>query len=268
MPGDPFGLLLNQDGRFEACGCEQFGGKNYLSDARAAAYTPGRLADGKPALLVAKKNFGRALALTGGKLEVVEQYAGGRGVSIMGLHAEGDQVVLLDESRAAARVLERRGAEWSPLQEVDLPAKFGLERVMAVELTGRERSDLLLVGSKGFLLLARDGRAMQSAPEWGYESDAKNPSFRLPVVGDLNHDGARDLTLFDAANRTLEFLTLPAKPGGAPSRALRFELFEEGRITGGPAGGLRAMEAADLTGDGKDDLLVLAHGRILLYVQE
>lgn len=265
MPSDPFGLIVTHADRFEPLGCEQFGGKNYLSGARAGAYTPAVLPDGRPTLLVAKKNFGRALALVGGKLEVLEQYPGGRTTTIAGVCLRGDQAILMDETRNAARVMARSGADWKPLQEVDLPAKFGLERVVSTGVAG---SDVVLVGAKGFLLLAAQGPRLELVSEWGYESDAKNPYFTLPTAGDLNADGHADLAFFDIGNRALEVLTTPQKPGGQPSRALRFEMFEEGRIQRGAAGGVGTLKAVDLTGDGKDDLLVQAHDRILLYVQE
>ena len=269
QPRDPFGLLLNHDGKeFEPMDSKAFGGKHLLSGVRDRSYNTATLRDGRSVILVAKKSFGRALALVKGKLEVVEQFPGGKGTRIVGVSAEAERAVLVDDTNKILHVLKRKGSDWTPVQEIAMPAKIGLRRVLQAGLVNALRPDLILFGDQGFVVLPADGVQTELTTQWTYESDTKEALLFMPAIGDLNADGRADLAVVDARNRTMELLMLPQKSGETPSRALRFEMFEEKTLTTGSVGTLRGLTAADLSGDGKDDLIFHAHDRILIYVQE
>ena len=268
---DPFGVVLNEgEGRFTPLGSDEIGGKWLLSGAKASSYGSALLPDGREALLVAKKNIGRAVALDAErKLAVLEQYPGGEEVSWIALARRGDLLFVLDEKTSTLSVLRSEKGEWKGRQEIRL-AQGKVERMELGALGPQGEPALLLAGPSGLQVL-RPGNLQRSLePDWSYETDSKEPWLWTMAEGDFNADSRKDLAVIDWKNRNLEILGLPAAEGQAPSRAFQFEMYEEKtivrRVSG--SGGVRAVLSGDLTGDRKDDLLFLIHDRILLYPQE
>ncbi len=87
------------------------------------------------------------------------------------------------------------------------------------------------------------------------------------ATGDINGDGFSDLISLDAGEQMCEIFTF------SQSRqmlyAVGFEVFESKIFSGGEPREYEPSEAlvADVTGDGADDLLLLAHDRVLIYPQ-
>ena len=88
------------------------------------------------------------------------------------------------------------------------------------------------------------------------------------MIGDLNGDGFVDVTALDAAEQMAEILTF--SQSGKLRYGTAFEVFETKMFAGGepkefePNMGL----VTDITGDGKDDLVLMAHDRVLIYPQQ
>ena len=88
------------------------------------------------------------------------------------------------------------------------------------------------------------------------------------VIGDVNGDGFVDVTALDAAEQMAEILTF--SQSGKLRYGTAFEVFETKMFAGGepkefePNMGL----VTDITGDGKDDLVLMAHDRVLIYPQQ
>ena len=90
-------------------------------------------------------------------------------------------------------------------------------------------------------------------------------------AGDLNNDGQLDILMTTQPKYYLNILraTDGGRIQGNLESVFRFQIFEEKSfMRGGLSYGPREMEVADLTGDGKDDLVMLIHDRLLLYVQD
>ena len=100
-----------------------------------------------------------------------------------------------------------------------------------------------------------------------FETKLKKTSFSDVVAGDLNGDGRPDLALIDTESHYVEILSLDAKD--RPHHALQFKVFEE-KSFGGREGGTEPRESAiaDVTGDGRADLILLVHDRVLVYPQD
>ena len=83
--------------------------------------------------------------------------------------------------------------------------------------------------------------------------------------GDLNGDGQPDLVALD--NRETRILEVLRREGTRWRSALHFEVFEDhGREANqGSRKEPRELLVTDMTGDGRDDILVLVHDRVLLY---
>ncbi len=166
--------------------------------------------------------------------------------------------VLKRDSAAVYRSVRRLESGSSDTQEL-LPVKLGKTGVPALLLAGRER----------FSTAPLSGGRPRLEPVASYETDLKNCRYYMAVPGDLNADGKEEITAFDATGNLLEVLS-PAPAAGQPWQSLmHFVLFEENIHFRGRKGatGVREAFIKDFTGDGKADLLLLLHDRVLLYPQ-
>lgn len=269
QPRDPPGIVLNEgSGQWTPLSSDQFGGKWLLQDAKASAYARTVLPGGREALLVAKKNLGRAVALNKErKLEILEQSAAGQDANLTGLTRSGDFAVLLDEKSSTLSVLALKDKDWKSVQEIKLPTAR-IHRIETAVLAKGEEPSLILLGSSGFQILRRGKTQRALEADWSYESAVKDADLDRIAQGDLNADGRPDLLVTDLSKRSMEILDLPAKKGDDVKLGIRFEVFEEKSM--GFSGGftVRALTVADFTGDKKDDVLFLLHDRVVLYPQE
>jgi len=71
--------------------------------------------------------------------------------------------------------------------------------------------------------------------------------------------------VLDMGKAALEILTTP--PGGGFVRALRFQVFQGRRFSDAPEtrGEPREVVIGDVTGDGFDDIALIAHDRLIVY---
>ena len=88
------------------------------------------------------------------------------------------------------------------------------------------------------------------------------------VSGDLNNDGRKDLVFLETAKNYLDLVIFDAKRKLVPAN--RWQVFEERTFRSRRSDLPEPREAlvTDVTGDGKNDLVILVHDRILVYPQE
>jgi hypothetical protein len=135
-------------------------------------------------------------------------------------------------------------------------------------LAGEAGPTLLLADPKRFALLLPEVPATKAHEAGVYETSIKDGYLDPIAVGDLNHDGRTDLAVVETNDHFAEILTFG--PERELVRATKFRVFAKKQLRGraretGGEGEPRAVEIADLTGDGHDDLLLIAHDRVLLY---
>ncbi|MFH0944494.1 MAG: VCBS repeat-containing protein [Planctomycetota bacterium] len=235
--------------------------------------------DGKSEMLVAGKGFVRAYRIKGdGALEIVDQ-ANARssldelsGPILFDLDGDGTSELLsyfADEARMQVMARDAAGL-YSYRDSLDL-APIGLVRVTQADLKGNAGRRLLFFGKDRFWSVPpRELGGDASARPRSYRTDLEEVEYSRFTVGDLNGDGSQEIIAVDTTRHVLE--VLKGGCGAAWTNALFFTIFEQNRFNRGNTGGgaiqPREMLVGDFTGDGRSDLVLLCHDRVLLYPQE
>ena len=102
----------------------------------------------------------------------------------------------------------------------------------------------------------------------GYDTLIKDGYLNDVVAGDLAGNGRKELVFMETAKNYLDlvFFSAAAQTGARD----RWQVFEQHTFRGAANALPEPREAAvaDVTGDKKNDLIVLVHDRILVYPQE
>jgi len=243
--------------------------------------------DGKPELLLTQKNFLRAVVLKaeaatqdsankpGWVFQVKDQINGaGNNSRLTGAAAlpRGTNAVaslfLLDAERKALTLCERDAAGvWQVVRNVPLPVTE-FSGLQSVALGGLETRSVAFLGLNAVAWMPLNGDTWELAALDGYETPIKDGYLRDVISGDLDNDGRKDLVFMETAKNHLDLVIFDAQHKLIPAE--RWQVFEQRTFRGrvGDTAEPREALVADLTGDGKNDLAVVVHDRILVYPQE
>ncbi len=227
------------------------------------------------ALLVSRDSFGRAMKYGDGGWTVADQFNAGEskarieGVAALNLDdEEGNEIVLVDSGIKKLRVLKAESGLYRPWKEVELGSLRFISAHVA-DLNGDQRDDLLLFGNEQFSVLYSGRVDSTLEVVASYESDRDDAYPADIIAGDINGDGVIDLTLIDTSIDGVELLHFDESNG--LETATRFRVFEEKRlVSDSKSRGTEPREGlvADVTGDGRNDLILLCHDRLILYPQD
>lgn len=246
--------------------------------------------DGRAELLLAQKNFLRAVVLApeatapgstnkpGWIFTVKEQINGAastaRLIAAAGVPTSRTGVpalFLLDADRKALTLCERDAAGvWQVMRDVSLPAftDFVGLTLQAVTLGDAARPAVAVLGRDAVGWLALEGDIWELAELDSYETPIKDGRLMDVVTGDLNQDGRKDLVFLETARNYLDLVIFSADAKLVPAN--RWQVFEERTFRSRRSDLPEPREAvvADVTGDGKNDLIIVVHDRVLVYPQE
>jgi hypothetical protein len=243
--------------------------------------------DGKPELLLPQKNFLRAVVLqpdaslqsstnlSGWTLKVKEQINGrARDSRLVGAASvrNGTNAVpslfALDAEHKALTLCERDSAGvWRVVRNIELPVS-DFSSLQPVAIGGTNLNGVALLGLNTVAWMPLSGPVWQLVELDGYETPIKDGYLNDVVSGDLNNDGRKDLVFLETAKNYLDLVIFDARHKLVPAN--RWKVFEERTFRNRRSELPEPREAAvaDVTGDGKNDLIVIVHDRILVYPQE
>lgn len=243
--------------------------------------------DGKPELLLTQKNFVRAVVLKadaslqsstnkgGWTFTVKEQINGAASNSrLAGAAAvpNGTNAIaslfLLDAERKALTLCERdRTGVWQVVRNLPLPLS-DFSSLQPIALGGPRVNAVAGLGLNAVACLPLDGQVWELSELDGYETPIKDGHLNDVVSGDLNNDGRKDLVFLETARNYLDLVIFNAEHKLVPAN--RWQVFEERTFRSRRSDLPEPREAvvADLTGDGRNDLAIMVHDRILVYPQE
>jgi len=247
--------------------------------------------DGKAGkeLLVAQKNFARSLVFSNGlSWNVIDQYNAKSTENQISAVAAYDIYGEDLESRPAILLLDGRKGQLQILKTsiTDKTYRFEKEldigkwntavhlKILFASLRSHESQNLLLFDSAKFALITppSGGNITQHLEQqFSYETKIKDGIYGSFTAGDINSDDRTDIIMVEYRRNHIEILALDAGLKLIP--AMRFKIFEEKSYRdskGRPKSSVepRELKVADVTNDGKDDLVTVIHDRIIIYPQD
>ena len=243
--------------------------------------------DGKAELLLAQKNFLRAVVLKqeadaksstnhGGWVFSVKEQINGAGSNsrLVGAAAipNGTNAVnslfLLDAERKQITLVERDSSGvWQVIKNVALPYT-AFTSLQAVSLGGKQPNTVAFLGRDAVAWMPLQGSVWEFKELDSYETPIKDGHLNDVVVGDLDNDGRKDLVFLETGKNYLDLVAFDAERKLVPAN--RWPVFEERTFRSRRSEAPEPREAliADVTGDGKNDLIIIVHDRILVYPQD
>ena len=232
--------------------------------------------DNQPELLIADDNFIRAVRYepeTTSNIspgwQVVEQVNLLDGESnLVSLTVSEKRVVVADSENERLVLIEQdENGKWSEGDSLFVRG-FEFGPIYASDFTADDISDMLAIGDAGFAVVQLAGERISLQEVQSWRSDRERMVEHELAVGDANSDGFTDLVALDAGEQMLEIFTFT--DGGKMLYATEFKIFETRIFSSGEPSEYEPSQVfiADLTGDGENDIVLLAHDRVLIYPQE
>ena len=172
---------------------------------------------------------------------------------------------LLDVERKVLTLCERdRAGVWQVVRNVPLPVS-DFTSLQPIALGAGKTNAIAFLGLNAVACLPLDGQVWDLTELDGYETPIKDGHLSDVVTGDLDNDGRKDLVFLETARNYLDLVIFDANHKLVPAN--RWQVFEERTFRGRRSDFPEPREAvvADVTGDGKNDLIILVHDRILVY---
>jgi hypothetical protein len=234
--------------------------------------------DKRAEILTSGAGYARALQLTPDGKDVVikDQYNARQPDDKLATPAfcdmDGDgagELVFSESGTVWIQVLKRDSAGvYRPVRRLDSGSSDTAE-LLPENLGKSGTPHLLLAGKERFRAAPLSGSRPRLEAAGSYETDLKNCRYFAAIPGDLNADGKEEIVAFDSASNLMEVLEPATGPGQPWTSLMHFVLFEENMHFRGRKGvtGVREVFVKDFTNDGKNDLLLVVHDRVLLYPQ-
>jgi hypothetical protein len=244
----------------------------------AALTVTDTVGDGKAEMLVSGSGYARALRLKpGGELAVMDQFnAKDPSAAIAGAFAlpatgtgQKPVIVLYDSD---GQLLQFLHADDHGVYQFAQAMPVGKIELVGVETRRDPKTgqvDVFMLGKDRFWWLPIGQPDFSIHVVATHTTDLPDISYSDVEAGDLNNDGRLDLACIDPDKNVIEILSQDA--AGVWQSRMHFKVFEKDAHYQGRHGTPeepRETVIADVTGNGKNDLILLVHDRVLIYPQE
>ena len=237
-------------------------------------------------LLLAQKNFARSLVfLDGESWSIIDQYNAksteNKISAVAAFYIETDAggrpaILLLDGQKGQLQILkagEDKTYRFEKELDVGQWAAAKHLKMLYASLTGSKAKSILLFDSEKFALITPPdiSNVIQSLEhQFSYETKIKDGLYGHLTAGDINSDGRVDFIMVEYSRDHFEILALDSQ--NKPIPAMRFRIFEQKGYRSEKRSKARVepreLQIADVTGDGKNDLVTVIHDRIIIYPQD
>src|SRR5581483_11418622 len=156
---------------------------------------------------------------------------------------------------------------WQVVKNIPLPYT-SFDRLQPISLAGSKPNAVAFFGKDSVGVLPLQGDVWEFSKLDSYETHIKDGHLTDVVLGDLNNDGRKDLIFLETAKNYLEIVSYDTNHKLVP--ATQWQVFEERSFRSRRSDLPEPREAlvTDVTGDGKNDLVIIVHDRIIVYPQE
>lgn len=238
-------------------------------------------------LLVAQNNFARSLVFSdAGKWQVIDQYnAKSRQNNITAVSAFDISLISADNQPAILLLDGQKGQLQLLKPGEDKTYRFEKEldvgrwnsaanlKMLYAPMTGSDLKSIILFDSEKFAVITppdEQNPPMHLDRLFSYETKIADGIYANLTAGDINSDKRTDIIMVEYKRKYIEILALDAQYKPVP--AMRFKIFEDKNYREGDNRGKtgvepRELRVADVTGDGKNDLIAVIHDRIIIYPQ-
>jgi hypothetical protein len=276
-------LLQKRDGSFDEEDVDAPGGaieQPWLASADLDG-------NGKSELLLPQKNFIRAVVLEQEKknedstnqpswtFEVKDQINGAANDSqIVGAVAvkNGDHptpsIFLLDAEHQQLTLCERdTNGVWQIIRNIELPVA-DFNRIQSVDLGGTDTKSITFLGQNSVAWMPLSGDVYNYVALDGYDTPIKDGYLNDVTAGDLNHDGRKELVFLETAKNYLDIVGFNSHKKLVPFEL--WQVFEQHTFRNSSDTLPEPREAviSDVTGDKKNDLILVVHDRLLVYPEQ
>jgi hypothetical protein len=243
--------------------------------------------NGKPELLLPQKNFIRAVVLEQEKKEegstnqpawtfrVKDQINGAASdsqivgaVAVQNGNNSTPSIFLLDAEHQQLTLCERdTNGVWQIIRNIELPVS-DFNHIQSVALGGENVQSIAFLGQNSIAWMPLSGDDWNYVALDGYDTPIKDGYLNDVTAGDLNNDGRKELVFLETAKNYLDIVSFNSHHKLVPLE--RWQVFEEHTFRNANDTLPEPREAlvTDVTGDHKNDLVLVVHDRLLVYPQQ
>jgi len=281
---DPVLLVRSKDGSFKDLTKAKTFDQGLLTKLKPSSFSITDMdADGRSELMVCRKNFARVLSVDAEKesIRVARQFNGAEATSsivrseFLDVDGDGKSEVLLFDAAGGALKISIFAADKNNVIKHKKTIPIGAYNILDIyktDFNSDGRTDLLIAAKDKMAVILSGVHDPKLSSVALYKTTVEESDYYAIYAGDVGGDERKEILALEQKKHNLEILSLK---GNTLKQELAFPVFEEREdvfrsffFRSGKMGEPRDLQVADIDGDGRNDIIMLAHKNILIYRQE